>query len=179
MRGSFKAKFIVITFLAVISCHDKEDPCNCPVNETCIHDTYTGIIDCYENGSFYHLGGHLIHARNLYVGIVHNNQCIDTLIFYDDTLRALDDQRFGLIANVYPSGIHDVMGGNPPYQVSENEFYSQTVDRLCGLKGEDWYANLHFKVYQDSVWMKLGFWTLNTPPGVLIDSCEVRFYKTK
>ncbi|HEY3386224.1 MAG TPA: hypothetical protein VGK46_06930, partial [Saprospiraceae bacterium] len=60
-----------------------------------------------------------------------------------------------------------------------NEFYSQSVVPLCYLNGESWYSNLHFIIYPDSVWMELGFWTLNSEPGVLIDSCTVMFYKKK
>jgi|GEM_PF-2263940 len=163
--------------IAFAGCHDKEDPCHCESNETCIHDTYTGIIGCYEIGSVYHLGGEVVYARNLYVGTTSGNMCIDTLIFYDDTLRALDNQKFGLIVNVYPTGVHYVMGSYPPFQADDNEYYAQSVEPLCFLNGEEWYSNLHFKVYPDSVWMKLGFWTLNSEPGILIDSATVMFYK--
>jgi hypothetical protein len=177
MLRIFNSIFISISLFAILCCHDKEDPCNCQSNETCVHDTYTGITDCFEKGTYYHLGGQLFHARNLYVGIINNNLCIDTLIFLKDTLRALDHNRFALLANVFPWGIFSLMEGYPPFQAGENEFYSSTNDRICFLNGEDWHANLHFKVYPDSVWMKLGFWTFNSEPGVLIDSATVIFHK--
>lgn len=160
--------------LVYSSCRDEVYDCGCKDSEVCIYD------ECYLNEWVHNLGGTTIIARNSYVGIINDNDCIDTLVFYNDTIRAINDERFGLVVAADPfPGTQNVLGSQAPYQVSENEFYASTVAPLCYLNGDSWYANLHYIIYPDSVWMKLRFWPLGSSQGVFIDSCNVTFYKKK
>ncbi|MEP6648197.1 MAG: hypothetical protein ABJC12_13995 [Saprospiraceae bacterium] len=152
-------------------CHDKGNEVPCKDNEVFLDG------QCYLRESVHNIGGTYVIAPNSYVAFVNGNLCIDTLVFYNDTSRALNDGQLGLIIAT-PFGVGNIMGSFPN-EVSPNEFYAQTVDELCHLNGEAWYANLHFKIFPDSVWMKLGFWTLSSPTGVIIDSATVVFHKKK
>ncbi len=177
MKNSIYWISVLIIFgLLNSTCHDKDDGCICKDNEVCIYDTYIGKNECYLSESVHYLGGERVIAPNSYLGIISNSQCVDTLIFYNDTTRALDDERFGLIVNV-PPGVQDVIGSTIPYQANENEFYSSSVIPLCYLNGIGWYSNLHFFIYPDSIWMELDFWTIESDPGEIIDSVQVVFYK--
>ncbi len=162
---------LVGIYLGTIGCHKEIDNCGCKDNEICFQS------ECYLKESVHEIGGTTVITPNSYVGIVQGNYCVDTLIFYNDTTRAIDDERFGLIVNG-PFGVENVMGSEVPYQASGNEYYAQTVDELCHLNGNAWYANLHYFIYPDSVWMKLKFWPLDGSQGFFIDSCIVTFYKT-
>lgn len=170
-------KFIWVLIVYVfVACHKKDEDCLCDCicnsNEICLYD------ECYLKESVHSIGGTMVIAPNSYVGVATGNLCIDTLIFYNDTSRALDDERFGLFAETYHEQVWNVIGSYP-FQADTNEFYSSSSVPLCYLNGEAWYANLHFIIYPDSVWMNLGFWTLNGPSGELIDSCSLMFYKKK
>jgi hypothetical protein len=176
MNRSIYLVFILIALGLMNSmCHGKDDECMCKDNEDCIY-SYTGKNECYLNEWVHYLGGIRVIARNSYVGINNNSSCIDTLIFYNDTTRAIDDDRFGLIVDV-PPGTQNVLGSNPPFQASSNEFYTSSVEPMCYSGGEGWYSNIHFIIYPDSVWMKLKFWKLESDPGVFVDSTIITFYK--
>jgi hypothetical protein len=157
-------------------CNEKNDECICQINELCIYDSYSGKNECYLNESVHYLGGSRIIVPNSYVGIVENNSCIDTLIFYNDTTRALNDERFGLIVNV-SSFVQNVIGSNPTFQAGNNEYFLTTVEPVCYLNGEGQYSDIHCIIFPDSVWMELKFWTLETKPGLFIDSTVLMLYK--
>ncbi len=162
---------ISLVFICLFTgCGPNEEECVCMDSEVCINNV------CYLDEWVHELGGTSFIARNSYVGIINGNQCIDTLIFYNDTTRAIDNERFGLIVASHP-GIQNVLGSEIPFEVSDNEFYASSVTALCYLNGDSWFANLQFKTYPDSVWMKLRFWTLGAEPGVFIDSSIVTFYR--
>jgi hypothetical protein len=163
---------LFLTILCLIFSCQKEvvDSCNCESQEVCIYN------ECYLSETVHYLGGTRFIAPNSYVGIVSNNQCIDTLVFYIDTTRAVNDNRFGLIVAHYIDGIQNVAGSYPTV-VSEKEYFLGTAAELCYLNGEAWYANLHFVIEQERVWMKMRFYTLASEPNTYIDSCEVNFYK--
>lgn len=161
------------------SCHDKGEDCMCKENEVCIPNAYTGNNDCYLYASVHYLNGTRVIAPNSYEGVTTGSFCVDTLIFYNDTSRAITDERFGLIVPDPPQGVLNVLGSEVPLKVSESEYYASTVAPLCHLNGEGWYANLHYIIYQDSVWMQLKFWTLESQPNEFIDSTTVMFFKKK
>lgn len=155
------------------SCHDKDDDeCICKSNETCVDG------QCFISESVHEIGGTTVIVPNSYVGIANCNDCIDTLIFYNDTTRALNNGRFGLYHADHLGGVENV-AGSLPTEVSQDEYYLYTSAPLCKLNGEFWYANLHYIIEQDSVWMELKFWTLNSQPGEFVDSCQMMFYKRK
>jgi len=171
MHKSLKS-FCLLSLLALLncSCHDQVDDCICKNNEVCVD------AQCYLSESVHEIGGTTIIARNSFVGITNCNDCIDTLIFYNDTTRGLTDGRFGLVVADHQGGVENV-AGSLPTMISDKEYYLYTSAPLCHLNGEVWYANLHFIIEPDSVWMNLKFWTLNSEPGVFVDSCNVMFYK--
>ena len=167
--------FFVIGLLPILcfnySCNEEVPyDCQCDAHEVCVAN------ECHLSENVHELGGTRIIAPNSYVGVVSNNPCVDTLVFYCDTTRAIDDDRFGLIVPHYYVGIQNV-AGSFPVQISDKEYYLGTAAELCYLNGEGRYANLHFIIEPDNVWMKIKFYTLNIEPGLFIDSCEVTFYR--
>ena len=161
------AGLILINF----GCKDEiPNPCSCNEDEVCLYDS------CYLSEMVHSLNGTTIIAPNSYVGTISNNQCVDTLIFYNDTTRAIDNGRFGLIVPHYLGGIQNVAGSIPTV-VSPSEYYLGSVAPLCYLNGEERYANLHFRIETDYVWMSIKFWTLNSEPDNIIDSCIVTFHR--
>jgi len=160
-----------IILLLSCSCHDEVIvDCTCNEDEICLYD------ECYLSESVHYIGGTTVIAPNSYVGTAISNQCVDTLIFFNDTNRTLENGRFGLIVADHLGGIQNVAGSFPT-MVSSNEYYLTTVAPLCYLNGEAWYADMHFIIEPNNVWMNLNFWTLNSEPGVYVDSCIVTFYK--
>lgn len=161
----------VILCLTFNSCKEQIDDPACPGSQIFISG------ECYMNDWVHELGGTTIIARNSYVGHIIGHDCIDTLIFYNDTVRSFDDERFGLVVPNFP-GIQNVLGSDIPNQISESEFYASSVTPLCYINGEGRYANLHILLFEeDSVSIQFKFWTLNSSPGVFIDSTEVTFFK--
>ena len=170
-----KSTFLTLGLIICIfmSCGpDEGDDCFCKDTEVCRNQ------ECILSEWIHELGGTQVIARNSFVGTVTGNACIDTLVFYNDTTRNIENPlRFGLIVPVHPTGALNVLGSGPHFQASDNEFYSSLSAPICYLNGDTWYANLHFKTYPDSVWMKLKFWALEGEPGVFTDSTIVMFYK--
>ncbi len=160
-------------------CHDKGDECMCKDDEDCIYNAYTGKNECYFSEWVHYLGGIRIIALNSYEGITNSSECIDTLIFYNDTSRAIDDERFGLIVADPPQGVINVLGSDVPFEVSSTEYIGSTSAPMCYLNGKGWYANLHYFLYPDSVRMELRFWTLENDPGEFVDSTVVMFFRKK
>jgi hypothetical protein len=147
----------------------------CADSEVCIYNDLTGTNECLLNEWVHELGGTTIIAFNSFVGVTDGNSCIDTLIFINDTTRTYG--QFSIYVENPPGIVQNVLGAQPPFEASDNEYYSSTVAPFCNLNGDALYGNLHFKVEPDSVWMNIKFWALDGEPGEFIDSCNLVFYR--
>lgn len=157
------------------ACKEEQEACNCEDVEVCKCEAYSGINECDRKESVFWLGGTCFIAPNAYRAVSTQFPFLDTLVFYNDTTRSLDDERFGLMVENAPEQVWNVMGSQSPYQYGPKEYSSQTVAPVCYVNGIGWYANVHFWIEPDSVVMNLKFWTLYTSPGEIIDSCSMVF----
>ena len=111
-----------------------------------------------------------------YVGIATGNDCIDKITFVNHTTRTFAP--FSLLVE-FPAGqVWDAMSSYP-LKISEREYYSSTITPLCHMNGEYRYANLHFTLDPDSVWMNFKFWELGGESGVFVDSVDVVLRRKK
>lgn len=172
MRKLSLLSFVMLSIVLLLSsCHKEKEYCLCLENEDCYE------FQCYPSEWIHEIGGIAYKVENSYFGVANSNLCIDSLIFFIDFKRDYRNGLFGLLRESPHGGLENVAATNSTI-VSDKEYYLYTVTPLCYLNGEGWYANLHFIIEPDSVLMNFKFWTLNSPPGVVIDSCSMIFYKS-
>lgn len=172
MNSLFKSflPLVACVLLCSSSCDDNGQDCICPGDEICVNDR------CYVNDWVHQLGGTTIIARNSYTANISGHLCLDTLVFFNDTTRAINQDRFGLFV-ARPPGVLNILSSEIPVMVGLNEYRASTVAPVCYLNGDSWYANLHFTIYPDSVLMNFKFWALDGDPAGIVDSCNILFYR--
>jgi hypothetical protein len=162
--------FIVILFVTIFfaDCKKKEtDNCGgCAESEVCVG------FSCLPKAWKYELNGQLVIAENAFIGIV-NNDCIDTLIFYEDTLRS-DIRRFGLtVANPFVQdlglAIRETKG--------KGEYTFSTGAPFCSMAGEPIYSLIFAKMEKDSGVLEIRLQDLVT--GGYRDTVFVNLYRRK
>lgn len=143
-------------------CKDKVDTCACGDNEDCVDGA------CLWKPNYYRVGGVGVIGTDLYVGIIDDNFCLDTLIF---NIRSAED--FSLFVNVPPM---QNVGIGINYRISDTEYVLGHASHLCYDEGLI-YSDIICKTYvPDSVSLKFLFWRLNAP-GDYIDSTQVTMVK--
>jgi hypothetical protein len=173
MKYQFSPLFALISFVFFLVCSCERTTvfpiCQCLEHEAC-HN-----LACYPDEWVHEIDGNTLLAKNSFIGST-DCLCTDTLVFFIDTAFEATNGRFGLIVSDNQGGFNEVTGVFE-MQVSDSEYSMVTGFPICTLNDEEWYADLHFFVFPDSVVMDMKLWTVQSEPGVYGDTCNVTFYR--
>ncbi|MEZ4987828.1 MAG: hypothetical protein R2795_22835 [Saprospiraceae bacterium] len=162
MKNTIVFFLLLMLSTLLFYCKDKPEVCACSDNEDCVDG------ECLWKPNYYRVGGVGVIGHDLYVGIVEDNFCLDTLIF-----NIRENGEFSLFMDVPPM---QNIGINVNYQRSDTEFILGHGSHLCYDDGLI-YSDIICKTYvPDSVSLTFLFWHLESP-GVYIDTAHVTMVK--
>ena len=153
--------------LLAACCDDDAADCACPERQECVEG------ECVYTSGYINIGGRGIISDNLYVGVLPNHPCLDTIAF----ITYPGEARFSMFLNTtpvyYATGIDIV----PIEEIMPNVWNMGHVEPLCSNDG-GWRASMTANLFEpDSVQMKFRFWLNTTPEGEFFDSTTVTLFK--
>jgi hypothetical protein len=121
----------------------------------------------YTSG-YINIGGQGIISDNLYVGILPDHPCLDTIAF----ITYPGEDRFSMHLN---TSVQNITGVDivPIEEIAPDVWSLAHTEPLCSNDG-GWRANITAELFEpDSVRLKFRFWLNDTPEGEFIDSTTV------
>lgn len=151
-----------VLFLASC-CDDDDNACACPEPQECVEG------ECVYTSGYINIGGQGIISDNLYVGVLPNHPCLDTIAF----ITYPGEVRFSMFLNTTPATNITGIGIEPIEEIAPDVWSLGHVEPLCSNDG-GWRAQITAELFEpDSVRMKFRFWLNDTPEGEFFDSTTV------
>ena len=151
-----------VLFLASC-CDDDENTCACPEPQECVEG------ECVYTSGYINIDGRGIISDNLYVGVLPDHPCLDTIAF----ITYPGEARFSMFLNTTPATSLIGIDIIPIEEIAPDVWSLAHVEPLCSNDG-GWRSNITAELFEpDSVRMKFRFWLNDTPEGEFFDSTTV------